>query len=155
MAKRKNASTRKADPNREPPVDAQVPAELALDDAPPPPSAPEALQSTRRHLEELGEEEIANYPGGERAKQPPPPATTSSRPPATLPIAPPTAGGHRSRHVELRLSNEQAEFLQRLRRGLEDAGAKVPTPGRRSPRYINSTADAVRWLLQWMAENHA
>lgn len=55
------------------------------------------------------------------------------------------------RHVELQLTVRQRRGLKRARVALRASGAEVH--GRQGePRRVESTADAVRWLLEQLGE---
>ncbi len=67
----------------------------------------------------------------------------------TIPVDP-NAGdrpGYRQRHVQIRLSDKQAETLFRLRRGVALAGKTLE-----SGREVSSPPSALVWLLEQIAE---
>ena len=57
------------------------------------------------------------------------------------------SGHYVSRHVEVQLNHEQSTALKRLFHGLEAAAAKLA-----SGRSVVTAADAVRWLLERVAD---
>ena len=61
----------------------------------------------------------------------------------TLPLAEPPESGYTTRHVDVQLSMEQAVNLRRLREGLHAQATKL-----KDGRYVQSTPDAVRYLLE-------
>lgn len=60
----------------------------------------------------------------------------------------PPLPGYARRHIDCQLSAPQAETLGRLLCGLDQAGARL-----QSGRRVTTAADAVRWLLEWTAQN--
>ena len=60
----------------------------------------------------------------------------------------PPLPGYARRHIDCQLSGAQAETLGRLLCGLDHAGARL-----HSGRRVTTAADAVRWLLEWTAQN--
>jgi len=51
--------------------------------------------------------------------------------------------GNRQRHVDVKLGTSEADFISRLRRGLNEQSTRL-----RSGRHVESANDAVRWLLE-------
>ena len=63
------------------------------------------------------------------------------------------ATGYCTDHVDLRLTRRQAETLDRLTRALHVRGEHVQRRGYdRLPRYVQTPGDALRWLLERIAE---
>lgn len=60
-----------------------------------------------------------------------------------VPVAAPPSGAYRQRHIDVHLDATQAEGLRRIFDGLQAAAAKLG-----NGRFINSPADAVRWVLE-------
>jgi len=135
----------------------QLPAELALDDTPPPKPPGQALRDTQRDIEQQGQQVIDDYPSpashaasqaeaeqtpDRHAELAPGLATVS----ITIPLAP-EPSGYLQNHADFRLSRDQAVAMRRLRGALEQSGARVPMPGR-GARPVQSLADTLRWMAQ-------
>lgn len=62
-----------------------------------------------------------------------------------------TAGGYRSRHIDLQLSAGEQEVVARLRAGLVERHATLVPKGEGRGKHVESANDAVRWLIQQVA----
>jgi len=146
MAKRKKTD-RPAPPDPTPAEPNQLPAELALDDNPPPKPPGQALRDTQRDIEQQGQQVIDDYPSpASHAELAPGLAAVS----ITIPLAP-EPSGYLQNHADFRLSRDQAVAMRRLRGALEQNGARVPMPGR-GPRPVQSLADTFRWMAQQVVD---
>lgn len=56
--------------------------------------------------------------------------------------------GYLSRHVQVQLNGHQRETLRRLVNGLRDSDERLA-----DGKAIESNADAVKWILEQLAEN--
>ena len=65
----------------------------------------------------------------------------------TVPLGDLEAGQYNPRHLDLRLTVQQAASLRRVYVGLNDGHAQLA-----DGRHIDSAADAVRWLLERVGE---
>lgn len=159
----KKRTAKKPDPAPAAAESAALPAALQLDDAPPtavpavePPAAEPAASEEagfRRHVAEQGQAVLAETTGRTVAWQDPREGPAVA--PAVIAVEVPMADeitGYTPRHVEARLTVDQATALQRLRVALAAAGARTQTAASGSARPVQSAADAVRWLLDRLGE---
>lgn len=78
-------------------------------------------------------------------EEPPPPSSDIV---ASMPVwlAPPPETTYVTNHIDIELSQRQAETLWRVREGLADEGARLL-----QGRHVKSTADAVRYMIEQFA----
>jgi len=65
----------------------------------------------------------------------------------TVPLAEPPEGAYRQRHLDIQLDSRQAEALRRMFDGLHASAAKLANDW-----FVNTPGDAVRWMLERLAE---
>lgn len=141
---------------------AALPAALQLDDGPPAAgpaaespaveTAPTEEAAFRQHTAKQGRAVLAETTYRKIAWQDPRQGPAEA--PAVIAVEVPLASiaGYTPRHVEARLTVDQATSLQRLRVALAAGGARTYTAAAGSPRPVQSAADAVRWLLDRLAD---
>jgi len=63
-----------------------------------------------------------------------------------LPVGPPEFDGYVTRHIDIQLDQRQARALRRVFSALHDSAVRLP-----NGRYVQSSADALRYILEQIA----